>query len=152
MQFEEHLHNISHDFNWNSASHAHSVIAELLVYIYAMVCIHVSQKTSVAFNLCCCIETEWWGACAVICLEWGADLCMAQLIPRPLTLSCFSKIQIGFTFLVPTHLGSPGKKAVCVCVHAFVRICYIETERFFQVTGSHLFENGNLSQNLVWFE
>jgi len=41
---------------------------------------------------------------------------------------------------------------VCVCVHAFVRVCYIETERFFQVTGSHLFENGNLSQNLVWCE
>ena len=45
-------------------------------------------------------------------LERGADLHMAQLIPLPLTLSCFSKIQIGFTFLVPAHLGSPGKRAV----------------------------------------
>jgi len=55
----------------------------------------------------------------VICLEQGADLHMAQLIPLPLTVSCFSKIQIGFTFLVPAHLGSPGKRAVkrgCVCV------------------------------------
>jgi len=34
---------------------------------------------------------------------------MAQLMPLPLTVSCFSKIQIGFTFLVPAHLGSPGK-------------------------------------------
>ena len=47
----------------------------------------------------------------------GADLHMAQLMPLPLTVSCFSKIQIGFTFLVPAHLGSPGKsvvKRVCV--------------------------------------
>jgi len=37
---------------------------------------------------------------------------------QPLTVSCFTKIQIGFTFLVPAHLGSPGKRAVkrvCVC-------------------------------------
>ena len=55
----------------------------------------------------------------VFCLEQGADLHMAQLMPLPLTVSCFSKIQIGFTFLVAAHLGSPGKRAVkrvCVCV------------------------------------
>ena len=55
----------------------------------------------------------------VICLEQGADLHMAQLMPLPLTVSCFSKIQIGFTFLVPAHLGIPGKrviKRVCVFV------------------------------------
>ena len=46
----------------------------------------------------------------VICLERGADLHMAQLMPLPLTVSSFRKIQIGFTFLVPAHLGSPGKK------------------------------------------
>ena len=54
-----------------------------------------------------------------ICLEWGADLHMSQLMPLPPTVSCFSKIQIGFTFLVPAHLGSPGKRAVkwvCMCV------------------------------------
>ena len=47
------------------------------------------------------------------------DLHMAQLMPLQLTVSCFSKIQIGFTFLVPAHLGSPGKRAVkwvCVCL------------------------------------
>ena len=55
---------------------------------------------------------------------------MAQLMPLPLTVFCFSKIQIGFTFLVPAHLGSPGKRAVkrvraCVraCVLACVRVC-----------------------------
>jgi len=53
----------------------------------------------------------------VICLDRGADLHMAQLMLLPLTVSCFSKIQIGFIFLVPAHLGSPGKRAVkWVCV------------------------------------
>jgi len=55
----------------------------------------------------------------VICLERDADLHTAQLMPLPLTVSCFSKIQIGFTFLVPAHLGCPGRRAVkrvCVCV------------------------------------
>ena len=52
----------------------------------------------------------------VICLEQGADLHMAQLMPLPLTVSCFSKIQIGFTFLVPAHLGSPGKGPLNGCV------------------------------------
>ena len=53
----------------------------------------------------------------VTCLERGADLHMAQLMP--LTVSCYSKIEIGFTLLVSAHLGSPGKRAVkwvCVCV------------------------------------
>ena len=66
------------------------------------------------------VKTEWWGAGVVICLELGADLHMAQLMPLLLTVSCFSKIQIGFTFLVPAHLGSPGQRAVkrvCVCVY-----------------------------------
>ena len=61
----------------------------------------------------------------VVCLEQGADLHMAQLLPLPLTVSCFSKIQIGFTYLVPAYLGSPGKRAVklvCVCVRACVRV------------------------------
>ena len=60
----------------------------------------------------------------VICQERGADLHMAQRIPLPLTVSCFSKIHIGFTFLVPAHPGSPGQRAVKrVCVRACVRVC-----------------------------
>jgi len=56
----------------------------------------------------------------VICLERSADLHMAQLMLLPLTVSCFSKIQIGFTFLVLAYLGSPGKRAIKrVCLHAF---------------------------------
>ena len=48
---------------------------------------------------------------------------MAQWISLPLTVSCFSKIQIGFTFLVPAHPGSPGQRAVkrvCVCIGAVI--------------------------------
>jgi len=53
---------------------------------------------------------------------------MAQLMPLPLTVSCFSKIQIGFTFLVPAHPGSPGKRAVKWCV----TICFNKLKK--QVT------------------
>jgi len=63
----------------------------------------------------------------VIYLERGADLHMAQLMPLPLTVSCFSEIQIGFTFPVPAHPCSPGQRAIkrtraracvraCVCI------------------------------------
>jgi len=72
------------------------------------------------------VKTEWWGAGVVICLEQGADLHMAQLMPLPLTASCFSKIQICFTFLVPAYPGSPGKRAVkrvCVCVSNVAIYC-----------------------------
>ena len=57
----------------------------------------------------------------VICLERDVDMHTAQLMPLPLTVSCFSKVQIGFTFLVPAHPGSPGKRAVKrVCVYSSV--------------------------------
>ena len=56
----------------------------------------------------------------VVCLEQGADSHMAHLMPLPLTVSCFSNIQIGFTFVVLAHPGSPEKGplngCVCVCV------------------------------------
>jgi len=57
----------------------------------------------------------------VICLERGADLHIAQVMPLQLTVSCSSKIEIGFTILVAAYLGSPGKRAVkrvCVCARA----------------------------------
>ena len=61
----------------------------------------------------------------VICLERDADLRMAQLMLLPLTVSCVSRIQIGFTFLVPAHPGSPVKAPFhgCVCVS----VCYLLT-------------------------
>ena len=58
---------------------------------------------------------------------------VAQLMPVPLTVSCFSKIQIDFTFLVPAGLGSPGKWSLngCVCV----RVTYLLTCVGFGVAG-----------------
>jgi len=58
----------------------------------------------------------------VICLERDADLHVAQLMPLLLTVSCFTKIQIGFTFLVPAHPGSPGQRATkrYVCVWSYM--------------------------------
>jgi len=68
----------------------------------------------------------------VICLELGADLHMAQLMPLPLTVSCFSKIQIGFAFLVPPHPGSPGKRPLngCVCLFLERRHSQIDVNIF----------------------
>jgi len=88
-----------------------------------------------------CKKTDQWGAGVVICLERDADLCMAQLMPLPLTVSCFSKIQIGFTFLVPAHPGSPGKmafKRMSVCCPVYwstVVISFIALKQCLRETG-----------------
>ena len=75
----------------------------------------------------------------VICLERGADLHMAQLMPLPLTVSCFSKIQqTGFTFLVPAHLGSHGKKAT-------QRVCEVQSDT------NKAREVADVSQNRCYF-
>ena len=61
----------------------------------------------------------------VICLERGAHLHIVQLMPLPLTVCSFSKIQIGFTFLVLAYPGNPGQRAVkwvCVCVCVCVSV------------------------------
>ena len=53
----------------------------------------------------------------IICLEQSTDLHMAQLMPLPLTVSCFSKIHIGFAFPLPAHPGGPEQRAIkWVCV------------------------------------
>jgi len=66
---------------------------------------------------------------------WHGYLCgarctlayMAQLMPLPLTVSCCSKIQICFTFLVPAHPGSPGKRVYVFYCHSWLRVCWIGT-------------------------
>jgi len=66
----------------------------------------------------------------VICLQQGADLHMAQLMPLPLNVSCFSKIQIGFTSLVPAHPGIvPDKRPLNVCVYevSMYTVQHVET-------------------------
>jgi len=68
----------------------------------------------------------------VVCLKRGADLHMAQLMPLALTVSCFGKIQTGFTFLVPAYPGSPGQRAVkrvCVCVLQYCPKLILREER-----------------------
>ena len=57
-----------------------------------------------------------------ICLEQGADLHMAQLMPLPLAVSCFSKIQTDCTFSVPAHPGSPRQRTVKKGVYVLLLI------------------------------
>jgi len=81
------------------------------------------------------VKTEFWCTGMVICLQRGADLRIAQLMPLPLTVSCFSKIQIGFTFLVLAHPGSLGQRAVkrvcaCVCILAQLKVTTKIAESF----------------------
>ena len=112
-----------------SSDHKHSPSAHVTQYTHKH---HAQLFHKLTFLLLlhqqghpACKTTEWWGAGVVICLERGADLHMAQLMPLPLTVSCFSKIQIGFTFLVLAHPGSPGQRAVkrvCVCVVVLVLV------------------------------
>jgi len=81
------------------------------------------------------VKKQWWGAGVVICLEQGADLRMAL----PLTVSCFCKIQIGFTLLVPAHVGSPGKRAVKrVCVYVVGCTGLIQKIEFLTITDSNI--------------
>jgi len=70
------------------------------------------------------VKTEWWCVLAWLSIWSEVQTCMAQLMPLPLTVSCFSKIQIGFTFLVPAHPGSPRQRAV---EHVRVSHCLLIT-------------------------
>jgi len=81
--------------------------------VLAIKCHHLRIEEAFGALMLLVGRQEWHVACrklsgGVICLERGADLHMVQLTPLPLTVSCFSKILIGFTFLVPAHPGSPG--------------------------------------------
>jgi len=75
--------------------------------IYRVLWICIWYNNSMAVWMVFCVSYVHW-----ICLERRADLHMAQLMPLPLTVSCFSEIQICSTFLVPAHPGSPRQRAV----------------------------------------
>ena len=102
----------------------HIVFNRRLVHVFPGICILIFEGLQCFDAVGCAAgrasglqKKQRWGAGMVICLERGANLHMAQLMPLPLTVSCFSKIPIGFTFLVPAHHGSPGQRAVKrVCV------------------------------------
>ena len=93
--------------HWEWYNSVFSLISSFCVLAFSGLTLLVGQQEGHP----ACNKTEWWGAGIVICLERDADL------PLPLTVSCFSKIQIGFTFLVPAYPGSPRHRAVKrVCV------------------------------------
>ena len=105
----------------SSCTCLHSIVGHQCVCAFSALTLLVGRQEGHP----ACKKTKWWGAGVVICLKRGADLHMAQLMPVPLTVSCFSKIQIGVTFLVPAHPGSPGQRAVkrmCVGGHQLSEI------------------------------
>ena len=54
---------------------------------------------------------------------------MAQLMPLPLTVSRFTKIQIGLPLWYRLTCSSPGKRAVkCMCV--CVCVCVLRDEHY----------------------
>jgi len=71
----------------------------------------------------------------VVCLERGADLHMAQLMPLPLTVSCFSEIQIGCRFWYRLTRVVPDKGPLYRCatvrvrVRVFARVCVCVVDR-----------------------
>ena len=72
------------------------------------------------------VKTEWWGAGVVVCLDRGADLHVAQLMPLPLTVSCFSNIHrlvLPFWYRLTRVVPDKGPLNVCVCACACVRVC-----------------------------
>ena len=132
----------------------YNISIEMILQFYSLIIIvrvHSSfVETSVIFRLpqsvlwCCWLgdrkgilpvkKLEWWGAGVVICLEWGADLHMAQLMPLPLTVCCFRKILIVFTFLVPAYLLVPEKRPLNRCVYyMYLSQCCFKTVTFSMV-------------------
>ena len=99
--------------------HATVLTSLVLILFYAII-----NTTISAFSALTLLVGQQEGHPACKKTEgWGADLHMARLMPLPLTVSCFSKIQIGFTFLVLAHPGSPGAfKWVCVCVNTTINM------------------------------
>ena len=92
-------------------SNTHFAIYFLLTFAFSALMLLVGRQEGHP----ACKKLSGGGAGIVICLEQGADF-IAQLMPLPLTVSCFSKIQIGFTFLVLAHPDSPEKGPLNGCV------------------------------------
>ena len=79
-----------------------------------------------------CKKQEWWGAGVVVCLEQGADLHMAQLMPLPVTDSCLVKSRLVLPFwyrltrVVPekgplnARARARARARVCVCVCVYL--------------------------------
>jgi len=68
--------------------------------------------TVLLYTVSYCIASVLINKTFIHSLQYVPDLHVAQLMPLPLTVSCFSKIQISFTFLAPAHPGSSRQRAV----------------------------------------
>jgi len=66
-----------------------------------------------------------------MCLEQGADLHMAQLMPLPLSVSCFRKIQVGLPFWYRLNrvVLDKGPLNGCVCVTYLIYGIYTNFRR-----------------------
>ena len=113
-----------------SKSHPSSI--QCLFVALVIICSVVVWFPSVLW--CCWLEghtacKKLSGVMLVWLSVWSeVQLHMAQLMPLPLTVSCFSKIQIDFTFLVPAHLDSPRQrvvKRVCVVARYCISSCTV---------------------------
>jgi len=78
-----------------------------------------------------------------IYLERGAGLYVSQLMPLLLSISNSVKSRLVFTFLVPAHLDSPGKRAIKrVRVRACVRVL-----PFLEYSLTQSFQNFDINSN-----
>jgi len=89
-----------------------------------------------------------------IYLELNADLHVAQLMPLPLTVCCFSKIQVGFTFLIPAHPCSPGQRDVIRDTFVYITYSNVEVVLFKTKVSTLGISDNCLSKyiTVVWFE
>ena len=92
------------------------------------------------------VESQWWGAGIVICLEQDAELHTTQLMPLPLTVSCFSKIQIvlPFRYWLTWVVPAKGPLNGCVCVWGQVQVVlWLFLSHGFSIKYIHLFIHAN---------
>ena len=91
-----------------------------------------------------------WCAGMVVCLERGADLYMTQLMPLPLTVSCFSKIEIVLPlwYRITQVVQDKGLLNGCVCVCHSHNSGY-KIARCDMVSHSHSHKSHNCAQCLM---
>ena len=86
------------------------------------------------------VKTEWWGAGVVICLERGADLHTAQLMPLPLTTLSLASVNfrlvLPFWYRLTRIVPEKGPLNGCVCIFQWTiseLLCYFQGDWMCQV-------------------
>jgi len=117
----------SYHWLWKWYRYPRSNISSYTICVYMYVCMYVFVIPSVLWRrwlggrkVIRPVKTEWWGAGVVICLERDADLHMAQLMPLPLTVSCFRLVLPFWSRL--TWVG-PEKGPLNRCVYVCICCC-----------------------------